>query len=99
MFKTVRTEFIFAVAALLGLLSLAALINAGVTLLSLCVVLPTHGFIIWALVKSETDGFIKIHGMPRAGDPQREFHPLQSFILLLVAIAQVAIAAYQVLVG
>jgi hypothetical protein len=99
MLKTVRTEFIFAAAALVGLLSLAALINGGVTLLSLSVVLPAHGFLIWTLVKSDTDGFIKIHGMPRAGDPQREFHPLQSFILLLIAIAQVAIAAYQVLVG
>ena len=79
--------------------SLAALINLGVTWLSLGIVLPVHGFLIWSLVKSETDGFIKIHGMPRAGDPQREFHPLQSFILLLVAIAQVAISAYQVLVA
>ena len=97
MFKTIRTEVIFASAALLGLLSLAAVINAG--LMGIPVVLLAHGFLIWSLVKSETDGFIKSQGMPRAGDPQREFHPLQSFILLLIAIAQVAVSAYTVLVG
>jgi hypothetical protein len=37
--------------------------------------------------------------MPRAGDPQREFHPLQSFILLLIVVTQVALSAYKVLVG
>ena len=97
MFKKLRTELVFTVAALLGLLSLAALANAG--LRALPVVLFSHGLLIWALVKSETDGFVKIHGMPRAGDPQREFHPLQSFILLLIAIAQVAFSAYKVLVA
>ncbi len=96
MFKTLRTEFIFTVAALVGLLSLAAIINAG--LISIPFILFAHGFLIWALVKSETDGFIKSKGMPRAGDPQREFHPLQSFILFLIAIAQVAVSAYTVLV-
>ena len=96
MFKKLRTEFIFASAALIGLLSVAALINAG--MIAIPFVLLAHGYLIWALVKSETDGFIKIKGMPRAGDPQREFHPLQSFILLLIAIAQVAVSAYHVLV-
>jgi len=96
MLKKVRTEIIFTSAALFGLLSLAAVMNAG--LVSIPFVLLAHGFLIWALVKSETDGFIKIKGMPRAGDPQREFHPLQSFILFLIAIAQVAVSAYTVLV-
>ena len=97
MLKKLRTEFVFATAALLGLLSVAAIFNLGLTAIPL--VLVAHGYLIWALVKSETDGFIKIHGMPRAGDPQREFHPLQSFILFIIALAQVAISAYQVLVA
>lgn len=97
MLKRLRTEFIFSAAALLGLLSLAAIFNVG--LMSLPFVVLSHGLLVWALVKSETEGFIKLKGMPRAGDPQREFHPLQSFILLLIAIAQVAISAYMVLVA
>ena len=66
--------------------------------MSLPFVVLAHGYLVWALVKSETDGFIKIQGMPRAGDPQREFHPLQSFILFLIVIAQIAVSAYTVLV-
>ena len=96
MFKKVRTEIIFTAAALLGLLSLAALLNAG--LQSIPFVLLVHGFLIWTLVKSETDGFIKTKGMTRAGDPQREFHPLQSLIIFLITVAQVAVSAYTVLV-
>lgn len=96
MLKRLRTEFIFSVAALLGLLSLAAIYNIG--LISLPFMIASHGLLVWALVKSETEGFIKLRGVPRAGDPQREFHPLQSFILLLIAIAQVATSAYLVLV-
>ena len=96
MFKKVRTEIIFTAAALLGLLSIAAVVNVG--MLSIPFVLLIHGFLIWSLVKSETDGFFKSKGMPRAGDPQREFHPLQSFILFLITIAQIAVSAYTVLV-
>lgn len=97
MLKKLRTEIIFATSALLGLLSLAGLINMGLVVLPFVVLV--HGFLVWALVKSESEGFIKAHGMPRAGDPQREFHPLQSFILLVIVVAQVALSAYKVLVG
>jgi hypothetical protein len=97
MFRTLRTEIVFAFAALLGLLSLAALINLGKVAVPF--VLLAHGFLVWALVKSETDGFFKLKDMPRAGDPQREFHPIQSLMLFLIAIAQVALSAYEVLVG
>ena len=97
MLKKLRTEIIFAAAALVGLLSLAGIINMGLSTLPF--VIAAHGFLVWALVKSETEGFIKIHGMPRAGDPQREFHPLQSFILLVIVVIQVALSAYMVLVG
>ena len=95
MLTKIRTELIFAAAALMGLLSLTALLTFG--LRSLPFVILAHGFLIWALVKSETEGFIK-NGTSRPGDVQREFHPLQSFVLFLIALAQVAIAAYQVLV-
>jgi heme A synthase len=94
MLKRLRTEFIFAVAGGLGLLSVALVLRSGVQWIPFLVL--AFGFIVWALVKSETEGFIKIHGMPRAGDPQREFHPLQSFILLVIVILQVAIGAYMV---
>ena len=97
MLKKLRTEFIFAVAALIGLLSLAGLVNIGLKTLPFVVL--AHGFLVWAIVKSETEGFIRTRGMPRAGDPQREFHPLQSFILLIIVVAQVALSAYKVLVG
>ena len=97
MLKKLRTEFVFGTAGLIGLLSVAALFSLG--LKSIPFVLLAHGYLIWALVKSETDGFIKTHGMPRAGDPQREFHPLQSFVLFIIALTQVAVAAYHVLVA
>jgi hypothetical protein len=97
MFRTHRTEIVFAGAALIGLLSLAALINLGKV--AIPVILTAHGVLVWAMVKSETDGFFKVKDMPRAGDPQREFHPLQSIILFIIAIAQVALSAYEVLVG
>ncbi len=95
MLRRIRTELIFAVAALAGLLSLAAITKVGMQ--SLPFVVLAHGLLIWSIVKSETDGFIETHGMPRAGDPQREFHPLQAFILFLIALAQLAMAAYLVL--
>lgn len=97
MFKTQRTEIIFAAAALFGLLSLAALINAGKS--AIPVILAAHGFLVWAIVKSEKQGFFKTREMPRAGEPQRAFHPIQSFLLFLIALAQVALSAYEVLVG
>lgn len=97
MLKKVRTEIIFAVVGSTGLLSVAALLNLGLVTLPFVVV--AHGMLIWALVQSESGGFIKTRGTPRSGDPQREFHPLQSFILFLIVLVQVAVGAYMVLVG
>ena len=88
MLKKARTEIIFTVAALIGLLSIALLFTTNPMILNLSVLVPAFGFIIWSLVKSETEGFIKITRMPRAGDPQREFHPVQSFILLVIDFAE-----------
>ena len=95
MLKKVTTELIFAVSGIAGLLSTAALLSWG--LQSIVFAVPAHGLLIWALVKSETDGFFEGREMPRAGDPPREFHPLQSFILFLIALAQVSVSAYLVL--
>ena len=95
MLERQRTEIVFSLCSLLGLLSVIVLI--GFLMDSFLFVIPIHGLIIWALVKSETEGFFKSKDMPRAGDPPREFHPLQSFVLFLIVIAQVALSAYFVL--
>lgn len=95
MIKKLTTEVIFAVSGSAGLLSAAAMLSWGLSMVPFVVL--AHGLLIWSLVKSETDGFFGGREMPRAGDPPREFHPLQSFILLIIALAQVAISAYLVL--
>lgn len=95
MLKKVTTEIIFAVSGIAGLLSIAALMSWGLTAIPFAVL--AHGLLIWALVKSETDGFFDRREMPRAGDPPREFHPLQSFILFMIALGQVTVSAYLVL--
>ncbi|HEX9659933.1 MAG TPA: hypothetical protein VGA18_06500 [Rhodothermales bacterium] len=95
MFKRITTEVIFAVAGIAGLLSIATLFNWGLQAIPLAVL--AHGLLIWALVKSETEGFFGGREMPRAGDPPREFHPLQSFVLFVIALGQVTVSAYLVL--
>lgn len=95
MLKKVTTEIIFAVTGIAGLLSIAAMLTWGLTTIPIAVLV--HGLLIWSLVKSETEGFFGGREMPRAGDPPREFHPLQSFILFIIALAQVSVSAYLVL--
>ncbi|MGA7305293.1 MAG: hypothetical protein WBW88_10485 [Rhodothermales bacterium] len=95
MLKKVTTEIVFAIAGISGLLSIAAMLTWGLATIPFAVLV--HGLLIWTLVKSETEGFFKGRGMPRAGDPPREFHPLQSFILFAIALAQVSVSAYLVL--
>ncbi len=92
-----RTEMIFTIAAMLGLLSIATLFADLPLMVILASVVCAHGVIVWALIKSDREGFIKINRMPRAGDPQREFHPVQSFVLMIVAVLQVVLSAYTVL--
>ena len=95
MLKKVTTEIIFAVTGIAGLLSIAAMLTWGLPAVPVAVLV--HGLLIWALVKSETEGFFGGREMPRSGDPPREFHPLQSFILFVIALAQVSVSAYLVL--
>lgn len=95
--KKYRTEIIFTLCAMMGLLSIAALFADVDLVPMMSFVVISFGLIVWALVKSDREGFIKINRMPRAGDPQREFHPVQSFVLMLVAILQVVMSAYTVL--
>ncbi|MEM1269584.1 MAG: hypothetical protein AAF752_15745 [Bacteroidota bacterium] len=95
--KKYRTEMIFTVAAVLGIVGVALLFSSMSNFIRLPVLVLGFGVIVWALVKSDKEGFIKITRMPRAGDPQREFHPVQSFILVGIAIAQFTIGAYKML--
>ena len=95
MLKKVTIEIIFAVSGIAGLLSVAALVNFGLTAIPFAVL--AHGLLIWVLVKSETEGFFGGREMPRAGDAPRELHPLQSFILFVIALGQVTVSAYLVL--
>jgi hypothetical protein len=95
MLKKLTTEILFAISGMAGLLSIAALMSWGLKTIPFAVL--AHGLLIWCLVKSETDGFFGGREMPRAGDPPREFHPLQSFILFVIALAQISVSAYLVL--
>ncbi len=95
MLKQLRTEFIFTIVALAALLSVAAVLSGG--LLYIPLVVLAFGLNVWALTQSEREGFFGDRNMPRAGDPERQFHPIQTVILIVLMFLQVAITSFHIL--
>ena len=94
MLKKARTEIVFFVVVAFILLSIALLLTRGLSFIPLIVL--SFGLGVWAISHSELYGFIKIRGMPRAGDPPRQFHPVQTGTLVIAMLIEVATAAYQI---
>lgn len=95
MFKKLRTEIIFTLVALFSLLSIALILGAGLQFVPAVVI--TFGFNVWAITQSERGGFFRAAHMPRAGDPERSFHPVQTVVLIVMMFIQVAITSFQIL--
>lgn len=95
MLKKLRTEIIFTIVALAALLSVAAVLSGGLLLVPLVVL--AFGLNVWALSQSDREGFFKDRSMPRAGDPDRQFHPIQTVILIVLLFLQVAVTSFHIL--
>lgn len=95
MLKKLRTEIIFTIVALTTLLSVAAVVGGGLVYVPFVVL--AFGLNVWALTQSEREGFFRGRSMPRAGDPDRQFHPIQTVILIVLLFLQVAITSFHIL--
>jgi hypothetical protein len=95
MLRKLRTELIFTFVALAALLSIAAVLGRG--LLFVPAVVLAFGLNVWAVTQSEREGFFRSRGMPRAGDPQRQFHPVQTTILFILMFLQVGVTSFVIL--
>ena len=97
MLKTLRTEIIFTFVALTAVLSVSLVLGKGLIFVPAVVI--AFGLNVWAITQSERDGFFRTHGMPRAGDPQRQFHPVQTTILFVLMFLQISITSFVILTG
>ncbi len=97
MLKKIRTELIFTFVAFASLLSVAAVMGRGLVFVPLVVL--AFGLNVWAVTQSERQGFFRKRGMPRAGDPQRQFHPIQTVILVILMFLQLGVTSFVILTG
>jgi len=95
MFRKIRTELIFTTVAFMALISIAAVLGRGLQFIPLVVL--AFGFNVWAVTQSDRNGFFRTRGMPRAGDPQRQFHPVQTVILFILMFLQVGVSSFAIL--
>ncbi len=83
------TTVFFSIATLVGLLA-----RKDVLLIPMMISVV---FNIWAVAKSERDGFVKTTQMRRAYEPARHFNIAQVFAILIFVMIQVSLGLYVLL--
>lgn len=91
-----RTQVVFWTALALSAISLAAAVLVDPWLFLL--VGASLGYNLWAVVKSDREGFIRSKQLRRAHEPARHFSEMQTFLVLALIMAQVGAAVYFFLV-
>ncbi len=87
-----RTAVVFWSAFTLSVFSMGLLYVLGSLLLILLII--SIAFNVWAVIKSDREGFVRSSELRRAHEPARHFNGAQVLVIFSLVIVQVTLGAY-----